>query len=136
MSFEEKPARGVRGCFLYHPFDKDGNFNVNDGSYFFRVYNEDKTYTDYDLWAEEMWVRIESADVSLFKTKNGGCISWSSEMLGRKIAPGEPIRRMKLEKETLPGGGHRPVKDKDGRFVTEEGVYGDDLEFVPIGESS
>ena len=69
----EKPANGVRGFFLYDPFEDQ---------HFFRVYGEvdpktgRKSFTDYKVLAEDIEVTIESTGLSLYETENGNCLNW------------------------------------------------------------
>lgn len=69
----ETPAKGTKGFLLWNPFDK---------CYFFRIYNEDKSFTDYDLRAEEIAVELTSNFVSLYDGDNPK-IDFSSEVLGK-----------------------------------------------------
>jgi hypothetical protein len=71
---KEDSAKDVRGCFLYNPFT---------GKHFFRIYNPTNRskFKDYSMDAEEIWVKIESGDLSLF---DDGKLSWSSKTLGIK----------------------------------------------------
>lgn len=57
---EEKSAFGVKGFILY---------NVFDHSYFFRVYDEEKNFEDYDLAAEDIMVTICDSSLVLSNGK-------------------------------------------------------------------
>lgn len=57
---EEKSAFGVKGFILY---------NVFDHSYFFRVYDEEKNFEDYDLAAEDIQVVICDSSLVLSNGK-------------------------------------------------------------------
>jgi hypothetical protein len=71
----EKNAKGVRGFLLYSPFSKN---------YFFRVYNKDKTFTDYKITAEEIEIELISKYNALIETDSGNILDFSSEVLGKK----------------------------------------------------
>ena len=68
----EISAENVEGFILWSPITKQ---------YFFRIYNPDKTFTDYDLKTEEIHVKILDSYLVL----KDNCLSWSSKALGRKI---------------------------------------------------
>jgi hypothetical protein len=54
-----------------------------DGSYCFRVYNEDKTFTDYDLVHSDLVVTINDPDSAFYHNKDGSTIlDHSAETLG------------------------------------------------------
>lgn len=73
----EKPTKGTKGFLLYSPFtDK----------YFFRVYNEDKTYKDYELWAEDIEIEIIDEHTSLKESEKGNRLDYSSKVLGKTDA--------------------------------------------------
>lgn len=113
--FEEKSAAGVRGCLLY---------NFITGLHFFRLYDYDNdTYEDYKICAEDINIEILRDDCSLFRTKTGGKLNWSSKTLGHKVAPGE----VKLRPVIVD---HKLARDNTGKPLIEQGKYGDDLEFV------
>jgi len=79
----EKPAKNVRGFFLYSPFSH---------KHFFRVYGEvdpatgHKTFTDYKVCAEDIEVTIEAGGLALYEVENGdeekNRLDWSSKVLG------------------------------------------------------
>jgi hypothetical protein len=78
----EKPAEGVKGFFLYNPFEKQP---------FFRVYGElnpitgRKSFTDYKICAEDIEVTIETNLVSLYEGENDeNKLDWSSRVLGKE----------------------------------------------------
>jgi len=56
---KEIQAEGVEGFLLYNPFNK---------GYFFRVYNEDKSYVDYDLRAEDIQIKIIDRFTALYES--------------------------------------------------------------------
>ncbi|MCK9458379.1 MAG: hypothetical protein M0R80_01900 [Proteobacteria bacterium] len=71
---EEKPAKGVRGFLLYSPFVK---------KYFFRIYNEDKTFEDYDLCAADIEVEIIDNSIALYSGSRNK-VDYTSKVLGIK----------------------------------------------------
>ena len=72
----ESPAKGVKGFILYSPFSED---------YFFRVYNPDKSFTDYELRIEELEVEIIGDFASLFEdAETYNKISWASKILKKE----------------------------------------------------
>jgi len=73
----EKPAKNTKGYLLYSPFRKKD-------PYFFRIYNEDGSFTDYDLNIEELEIEIISEFASFYEEGENKRIDWSSETLGKK----------------------------------------------------
>jgi hypothetical protein len=71
-----KPANGVSGCLL-QPF--------TEGPVIFRVYNEDKTFTDYDLWHSDLFVTINDTDAYFYKTNKYQCLDHAPSTLGLGI---------------------------------------------------
>ncbi|MCX5637086.1 MAG: hypothetical protein NTX52_05255 [Planctomycetota bacterium] len=67
--WQENPAKDVKGFLLYSPFTR---------KYFFRVYNPDKTFEDYDLAFEDMEVQILDSFVALYKTDKGNKLDYST----------------------------------------------------------
>ncbi len=68
----EKPAIGVRGFLLYSPFTEQ---------YFFRIYNEDKTFKDYSLCAEDIEIEIVDDAISLYSGEVRNKLDYSGEVL-------------------------------------------------------
>lgn len=56
-------AKGLQGCILW---------NNDTNHHFFRVYAEDKSFTDYAIHAEDVFVKITSEDLSLVEA-DGSC---------------------------------------------------------------
>jgi hypothetical protein len=76
---KEKIATKTKGYFLYSPFGEE-----KCGRYFFRTYNKDGSFIDYDIRAEEVEVQITSEWISLYKSDNNlNYLDWSSKTLGR-----------------------------------------------------
>lgn len=57
-----KSATGVRGCFL----------KGIDGIKYFRVYNDDHSFTDYNLYHSDLFVTIDNDCDAVFYTKSDG----------------------------------------------------------------
>jgi len=76
MKKTEIPAFGVKGFILQNFYTKD---------VFFRVYNEDKTFVDYDLAHNDLEVTIIDESASLYRMENKpeGVIDYTSKILGR-----------------------------------------------------
>ncbi len=76
----EKPAKNVRGFFLYNPFTK---------KHFFRVYDEKdkRKFTDYKVCAEDIEVTIHAGGLSLYEGESNR-LDWSSEALGKDLVAG------------------------------------------------
>jgi hypothetical protein len=75
MKANEKPVKGTKGFILYSPFRTVP---------FFRVYNEDKTFIDYDINCEELEVELISDWNSFYSFSDGSnTLDWSSRALGR-----------------------------------------------------
>jgi len=66
-----KPAKGMKG-FIMHGVDIDGG-----AFYFFRVYNEDFTFVDYDILHHDLEVEILEADAMLYRSEFGACIDYA-----------------------------------------------------------
>lgn len=73
-----KNAENVQGFLLYSPFDH---------KYFFRVYHEDKSFTDYKLCADDIQVQILGRFLELCETEDGdeetNKLDYSRKVLGR-----------------------------------------------------
>ena len=69
----EKPAKGVRGFLLYDYFTHRN---------FFRTYNEDKTFVDYDICAEDIEIEIIDESISLYVCEDRNRVDYTSEVLG------------------------------------------------------
>ena len=57
---------------------------VGDGL-MFRVYNEDQTFTDYDIYHYDMCVTINDPDAYFYKDENTHYIDYSPQTLGIKL---------------------------------------------------
>jgi hypothetical protein len=70
----ETPAGGVTGVLC----------RSLDSKYFFRIYHEDKTFTDYDLRHDDMTITIVANEFSSFYRfeNGGGVLDHSSNVLG------------------------------------------------------
>ena len=66
----EKNAKGTKGFLLWNPKAQD---------FIFRVYNKDKTFTDYIILCEELELEISSNFYSLFSTDNRKYLDFSSK---------------------------------------------------------
>jgi hypothetical protein len=66
-----KPAKGTKG-FIMHGSDIDGN-----PFYFFRVYNEDFTFVDYDILHYDLEVEILESDAMLYQDEFGAHIDYA-----------------------------------------------------------
>ena len=74
----ETPAIGVKGFILRDFYTK---------SVFFRVYNKDHTFVDYDIAHNDLEVTINDESASLYRTEanpESGVIDYTSKILGRK----------------------------------------------------
>jgi hypothetical protein len=70
----ETPAGGVTGVLC----------RSLDSKYFFRIYHEDKTFTDYDLRHDDMTIAIAADELASFYQLESGqrVIDHSSDVLG------------------------------------------------------
>jgi len=70
----EKSAKGVRGFILWNPINEQ---------YFFRVYNPEnrREYKDYKLQIEDLEIEIIAGGASLYESKLGNTLDWSSKVL-------------------------------------------------------
>jgi hypothetical protein len=66
----EKNANGTKGFLMWSPKAQD---------FVFRVYNRDKTFTDYRILCEELELTINSDHYSLFSTENRKYIDFSTK---------------------------------------------------------
>jgi len=66
----EKNASGTKGFLMWSPKAQD---------FVFRVYNRDKTFTDYRILCEELELTINSDYYSLFSTENRKYIDFSTK---------------------------------------------------------
>jgi hypothetical protein len=73
INYEEKSAKNQKGFLLYSPI-KQG--------YFFRIYHGE-TFTDYDLYAEEIEIQIVSDWVSLYESEEKNKLDFNSKTLGK-----------------------------------------------------
>jgi hypothetical protein len=69
-----KPAKGVRGCII----------NSFNGNYYFRVYNPDHSFVDYDLHHCDLSVIVDDDDAVLYDDKQGQRLDHSPATLGIK----------------------------------------------------
>jgi hypothetical protein len=62
-----------------------------DSKYFFRIYHEDKTFTDYDLRHDDMTITIAADELASFNRleNGGGVLDHSSDVLGLKVLKNE-----------------------------------------------
>ena len=74
INYEEKSAKNKKGFLLYSPVRE---------WYFFRVYDEEN-FTDYDLIAEEIEIKIIGKWVSLYESKEKNKLDFSRKVLGKK----------------------------------------------------
>jgi hypothetical protein len=63
-------AEGVKG-FIMHGVDMDGG-----AFYFFRVYNKDFTFIDYDITHHDLEVQILGTDTVLYSSEFGNYIDY------------------------------------------------------------
>ena len=65
-----KPAKGAKG-FIMHGQDIDGG-----KFYFFRVYNEDFTFVDYDILHYDLEIEILESDAMLYRSEFGSYLDY------------------------------------------------------------
>ena len=53
-----------------------------DGKYFFRTYNEDGTYSDYQLCHADLKIQILDTDAYVYNRNGELCIDYSPKTLG------------------------------------------------------
>ena len=70
-----KPARGVKGCII----------DSFDGTYYFRVYNPDHSFVDYDLRHCDLQVIIDDDDAVLYDDELGQRLDHSPQTLGKEM---------------------------------------------------
>lgn len=69
----EISAKNKTGYLLYNPVKQ---------KYFFRIYNKN-TFTDYDINAEEIEIKIIDEWASLYENENYNKLDFSSKALGK-----------------------------------------------------
>lgn len=69
-----KSAKGLRGHII----------DSFDGTYYFRVYDKDHNFTDYDLRHCDLTVIIDDEDAYLYEDELGARLDHSLETLGTK----------------------------------------------------
>ena len=73
-----KQANGITGCLL----------RVGWVTWVFRVYNEDKTFTDYDLHHSDLNITIADEDAYFYTSKDKNILDHSPKTLGRTMSDG------------------------------------------------
>ena len=68
-----KPAKGLRGHII----------DSFDGTYYFRVYDKDHNFVDYDLRHVDLIVTIEDDDAFLYEDDFGATLDHSPATLGK-----------------------------------------------------
>ena len=87
MNFKEVTSKGVRG-FILQDFL---------GKYWFRVYEKDYKFTDYELNIEELEVELIGDFASLYYYDNGETkIGWSQKVLKGRLPPLPDISPLKF----------------------------------------
>lgn len=66
-------AEGVEGCLIWTGED-----------YLIRVYNADHTFTDYDIKTADLFFKITSEDVCLYRDGDRAWIDHSPSVLGKE----------------------------------------------------
>ena len=69
-----KPAKGTRGCII----------DSFDGTYYFRVYDKDHSFVDYDLRHCDLSVIIDDDDAVLYDDEHGQRLDHAPATLGRE----------------------------------------------------
>lgn len=71
----EKNASGTKGFLMW---------NTKAQDFVFRVYNKDKSFSDYRILCEELELTINSDHYSLFSTDNRNYIDFSTNQSNQK----------------------------------------------------
>ncbi len=72
----EKSALNQTGVLIYSPLEK---------KYYFRVYQEDKTFTDYNLCAEDIKITITDKHLTLYQNGEESKLDYSRKTLGKSL---------------------------------------------------
>lgn len=72
----EKPAKNAKGHILFNP--------KRQNKYFFRIYEKNGSFKDYDLNIEELKIEILSDNASFYESKDKKTLDWCSKAIGRK----------------------------------------------------
>lgn len=73
-----KSANGISGQLL-RTFDREGS------NYFFRVYNSDGTFTDYDLAHSDLSITINDEDAFFYEDNESNLLDHSPKTLGISV---------------------------------------------------
>jgi hypothetical protein len=73
INYKEKPGKGKKGFLLYSPVRQE---------YFFRIY-DGKNFTDYNLLAEEIEIKIVDDWISLYESEENNKLDFSTKALGK-----------------------------------------------------
>ena len=75
-NLENQSANGVRGCLL---------FDVT-GKAFFRVYDKDHNFKDYEIFHHDLFVTIDDKDAFFYESKDRRILDHSPKTLGYEDA--------------------------------------------------
>jgi len=67
-----KSANGIQGCLI----------RGHDGTYYFRVYDADHNFQDYDLMHSDLSVTITDPDAFFYEDKSGDRLDHAPATLG------------------------------------------------------
>ena len=71
---KSRSANGTTGILI----------RISNGTYCFRVYNKDHTFTDYDLLHNDLCITIKDKDAFFYRDANGNSLDHSPATLGIK----------------------------------------------------
>lgn len=70
-----QPAKGKKGHLLYSPFTK---------THFFRIYDGEGGFTDYDICAEDIEIEILDGHLELYEEGDRNKLDYSRKALGHE----------------------------------------------------
>ena len=68
----KQPAKGAEGCLI----------RGHDGTYYFRVYDANHDFVDYDLMHSDLSITITDSDAYFYRGDGGDCLDHSPATLG------------------------------------------------------
>lgn len=74
VNYKEKSAKNKRGFLLYSPFREGYILRIHEG----------KNFKDYELFAEQIEIKLVDNWVSLYESEENNKLDFSSKALGKE----------------------------------------------------
>ena len=68
----KQPAKGAEGCLI----------RGHDGKYYFRVYDANHDFVDYDITHYDCEIEIVDSSAELIRSEHGNILDYTRESLG------------------------------------------------------